>query len=43
MDKKVELLTDEEIDKLSTLELMVYYEALENLEERVEEENGNKS
>ena len=37
MDKKIELLMPEEIKKLSTLELMVYYELLDSLEEGEED------
>lgn len=35
---EITLLTSEEIEKLNLLELVVYYEALETLEEKLEEE-----
>jgi len=40
---EITLLTDEEIEKLSALELLVYYELLETLEEKLlKEENNNE-
>lgn len=41
---EITLLTDEEIEKLSSLELIVYYELLETLEEKLlnKEENNNE-
>jgi hypothetical protein len=40
---EIELLTDEEIENLSSLELLVYYELLETLEEKLlKEENSNE-
>jgi len=38
---EITLLTDEEIEKLNPLELVVYYELLETLEEELQKEADN--
>lgn len=38
---EITLLTDEEIEKLNALELVVYYELLETLEETLQKEGAD--